>query len=152
MIEICCVFLISLSPTPEAAGICSEFSFLCRNKECVNKVNAECDRTNDCSDNSDEDSCGKNHLSPSRCSTLLNFLKPLKVDLISSLSFKRDYRRAGMSCMLGCLSKKKAPGLDCFIYFILLWKQLLSSLKFFCFFFFHLGLWVSILFFFFLIS
>ncbi|XP_040899744.1 suppressor of tumorigenicity 14 protein homolog [Toxotes jaculatrix] len=38
-------------------GICSDFSFKCKNKECVNKVNAECDRVNDCSDNSDEDGC-----------------------------------------------------------------------------------------------
>ncbi|KAK5862469.1 hypothetical protein PBY51_017862 [Eleginops maclovinus] len=38
-------------------GICSDFSFKCRNKECVNKVNAECDHVTDCSDNSDEDSC-----------------------------------------------------------------------------------------------
>ncbi|XP_041649005.1 suppressor of tumorigenicity 14 protein homolog [Cheilinus undulatus] len=39
-------------------GICSDFSFQCKNKECVNKVNAECDRINDCSDNSDEENCG----------------------------------------------------------------------------------------------
>lgn len=38
-------------------GICSDFSFKCKNKECVNKVNAECDRINDCSDNSDEAGC-----------------------------------------------------------------------------------------------
>ncbi|XP_056236072.1 suppressor of tumorigenicity 14 protein homolog isoform X2 [Seriola aureovittata] len=38
-------------------GICSEFSFKCKNKECVNKVNADCDRVSDCSDNSDEDGC-----------------------------------------------------------------------------------------------
>ncbi|XP_069393413.1 suppressor of tumorigenicity 14 protein homolog [Paralichthys olivaceus] len=38
-------------------GICSDFSFKCRNSECVNKVNAECDRVKDCSDNSDEDQC-----------------------------------------------------------------------------------------------
>uniref|UniRef100_UPI0037E8BAA5 suppressor of tumorigenicity 14 protein n=1 Tax=Semicossyphus pulcher TaxID=241346 RepID=UPI0037E8BAA5 len=38
-------------------GICSDFSFKCKNKECVNKVNAECDRVNDCSDNSDEAGC-----------------------------------------------------------------------------------------------
>ncbi|GLD63533.1 suppressor of tumorigenicity 14 protein homolog [Lates japonicus] len=38
-------------------GICSDFSFKCKNNECVNKVNAECDRVNDCSDNSDEDIC-----------------------------------------------------------------------------------------------
>ncbi|XP_034467616.1 suppressor of tumorigenicity 14 protein homolog [Hippoglossus hippoglossus] len=38
-------------------GICSDFSFKCKNSECVNKVNAECDRVKDCSDNSDEDHC-----------------------------------------------------------------------------------------------
>nr|XP_046255324.1 suppressor of tumorigenicity 14 protein homolog isoform X2 [Scatophagus argus] len=38
-------------------GICSDFSFKCKNSECVNKVNAECDRISDCSDNSDEDAC-----------------------------------------------------------------------------------------------
>ncbi|XP_044063592.1 suppressor of tumorigenicity 14 protein [Siniperca chuatsi] len=38
-------------------GICSDFSFKCKNKECVNKVNAECDRVDDCSDSSDEASC-----------------------------------------------------------------------------------------------
>ncbi|XP_042346441.1 suppressor of tumorigenicity 14 protein [Plectropomus leopardus] len=38
-------------------GICSDFSFKCKNEECVNKVNAECDRVNDCSDNSDEVGC-----------------------------------------------------------------------------------------------
>uniref|UniRef100_A0A7N6BC91 Zmp:0000001114 n=1 Tax=Anabas testudineus TaxID=64144 RepID=A0A7N6BC91_ANATE len=37
--------------------MCFDFSFVCKNKECVNKVNAECDRVNDCSDNSDEDGC-----------------------------------------------------------------------------------------------
>lgn len=39
-------------------GICSDFSFKCRNGDCVNKVNAECDRVDDCSDKSDEDTCG----------------------------------------------------------------------------------------------
>lgn len=42
-----------------AAGICTDFSFKCKNKECVNKVNAECDRENDCADGSDEQGCGK---------------------------------------------------------------------------------------------
>ncbi|XP_061572531.1 suppressor of tumorigenicity 14 protein homolog [Cololabis saira] len=37
--------------------ICSVFSFKCTNNECVNKVNAECDRVKDCSDNSDEAFC-----------------------------------------------------------------------------------------------
>ncbi|XP_036929687.1 suppressor of tumorigenicity 14 protein homolog [Acanthopagrus latus] len=38
-------------------GICSDYSFKCKNGDCVNKVNAECDRVNDCSDQSDEASC-----------------------------------------------------------------------------------------------
>ncbi|KAM8869239.1 suppressor of tumorigenicity 14 protein homolog [Spinachia spinachia] len=38
-------------------GVCSPFSFKCKNAQCVNKVNAECDRVEDCSDNSDEDNC-----------------------------------------------------------------------------------------------
>uniref|UniRef100_A0A3Q3VWP1 Uncharacterized protein n=1 Tax=Mola mola TaxID=94237 RepID=A0A3Q3VWP1_MOLML len=40
-------------------GICSDFSFKCKNKECVNKVNAECDRVDDCADQSDEAGCGE---------------------------------------------------------------------------------------------
>uniref|UniRef100_A0A8C1NVD8 Zmp:0000001114 n=1 Tax=Cyprinus carpio TaxID=7962 RepID=A0A8C1NVD8_CYPCA len=40
-----------------AAGICNDFSFICKNKQCVNKVNAECDREEDCSDGSDEQGC-----------------------------------------------------------------------------------------------
>uniref|UniRef100_A0A8C1EXW6 ST14 transmembrane serine protease matriptase n=1 Tax=Cyprinus carpio carpio TaxID=630221 RepID=A0A8C1EXW6_CYPCA len=39
------------------AGICNDFSFICKNKQCVNKVNAECDREEDCSDGSDEQGC-----------------------------------------------------------------------------------------------
>ena len=56
-------------------GICSDFSFKCRNSECVNKVNAECDRVKDCSDNSDEDQCGKKKLFPTRSSQLSDFFK-----------------------------------------------------------------------------
>ncbi|XP_073673339.1 suppressor of tumorigenicity 14 protein homolog isoform X1 [Garra rufa] len=40
-----------------SAGVCNDFSFKCKNKQCVNKVNAECDRENDCSDGSDEQGC-----------------------------------------------------------------------------------------------
>uniref|UniRef100_A0A671MGN7 Suppressor of tumorigenicity 14 protein homolog n=1 Tax=Sinocyclocheilus anshuiensis TaxID=1608454 RepID=A0A671MGN7_9TELE len=40
-----------------SAGICNDFSFKCKNKQCVNKVNAECDREEDCSDGSDEQGC-----------------------------------------------------------------------------------------------
>ncbi|KAI2656410.1 hypothetical protein H4Q32_013338 [Labeo rohita] len=38
-------------------GICNDFSFKCKDKQCVNKVNAECDREADCSDGSDEEGC-----------------------------------------------------------------------------------------------
>ncbi|XP_055019853.1 LOW QUALITY PROTEIN: suppressor of tumorigenicity 14 protein homolog [Boleophthalmus pectinirostris] len=38
-------------------GMCSEFSFKCDNGQCVNKVNAECDRIDDCTDKSDEAHC-----------------------------------------------------------------------------------------------
>ncbi|MBN3295596.1 ST14 protein, partial [Amia calva] len=36
---------------------CTDFSFRCKNGECVNKVNAECDQENDCTDSSDEENC-----------------------------------------------------------------------------------------------
>uniref|UniRef100_A0A672M5I0 Suppressor of tumorigenicity 14 protein homolog n=1 Tax=Sinocyclocheilus grahami TaxID=75366 RepID=A0A672M5I0_SINGR len=39
------------------AGVCNDFSFKCENKQCINKVNAECDREKDCSDGSDEQGC-----------------------------------------------------------------------------------------------
>ncbi|XP_051521960.1 suppressor of tumorigenicity 14 protein homolog isoform X1 [Myxocyprinus asiaticus] len=41
----------------ESVGVCTDYSFKCKNKDCVNKVNAECDRENDCSDGSDEQGC-----------------------------------------------------------------------------------------------
>lgn len=44
-----------------APGICSDFSFKCNNGDCVNKVNAECDHVNDCSDKSDEAACRKKY-------------------------------------------------------------------------------------------
>ncbi|TRY91359.1 hypothetical protein DNTS_026252 [Danionella cerebrum] len=52
-----------------SAAICNDFSFKCKNKECVNKVNAECDRDSDCSDGSDEQGCGfsLDPVSQSRC-------------------------------------------------------------------------------------
>ncbi|XP_037532311.1 suppressor of tumorigenicity 14 protein [Nematolebias whitei] len=37
--------------------LCSDFSFKCASGECVNKVNAECDRVSDCADKSDEAIC-----------------------------------------------------------------------------------------------
>uniref|UniRef100_A0A8C1GLI8 Zmp:0000001114 n=1 Tax=Cyprinus carpio TaxID=7962 RepID=A0A8C1GLI8_CYPCA len=40
-----------------SAAICNDFSFKCKDKQCVNKVNAECDREQDCSDGSDEQGC-----------------------------------------------------------------------------------------------
>uniref|UniRef100_A0A8C6KL67 ST14 transmembrane serine protease matriptase n=1 Tax=Nothobranchius furzeri TaxID=105023 RepID=A0A8C6KL67_NOTFU len=41
----------------ESCNMCTNFSFKCANSECVNKVNAECDRVHDCSDQSDEAGC-----------------------------------------------------------------------------------------------
>ncbi|XP_066517439.1 suppressor of tumorigenicity 14 protein homolog [Hoplias malabaricus] len=41
----------------ESAGMCTDFTFLCKNSECVNKVNAECDKVDDCADKSDEENC-----------------------------------------------------------------------------------------------
>lgn len=38
-------------------SICTDYSFKCKNGDCINKVNAECDRVQDCSDNSDEAIC-----------------------------------------------------------------------------------------------
>uniref|UniRef100_A0ABM5EPS0 Suppressor of tumorigenicity 14 protein isoform X1 n=1 Tax=Pogona vitticeps TaxID=103695 RepID=A0ABM5EPS0_9SAUR len=36
---------------------CQEYTYKCRNQQCVNKRNPECDDEQDCSDNSDEDNC-----------------------------------------------------------------------------------------------
>ncbi|XP_047387258.1 transmembrane protease serine 9 isoform X2 [Sciurus carolinensis] len=41
----------------ELTGRCPGSSFSCRNRQCVDKVNAECDGTADCSDASDEAHC-----------------------------------------------------------------------------------------------
>ncbi|XP_060937487.1 suppressor of tumorigenicity 14 protein homolog [Limanda limanda] len=38
-------------------GVCSDFSYKCKNSACISKLNAECDRVKDCPDNSDEDHC-----------------------------------------------------------------------------------------------
>uniref|UniRef100_A0A669C9U2 ST14 transmembrane serine protease matriptase n=1 Tax=Oreochromis niloticus TaxID=8128 RepID=A0A669C9U2_ORENI len=43
--------------TGEYRSICTDYSFKCKNGDCINKVNAECDRVQDCSDNSDEAIC-----------------------------------------------------------------------------------------------
>ncbi|KAK7172083.1 hypothetical protein R3I93_004397 [Phoxinus phoxinus] len=45
---------VSCSGSP---AVCNDFSFRCKDKQCVNKVNAECDREDDCSDGSDEQGC-----------------------------------------------------------------------------------------------
>ncbi|XP_017346778.1 suppressor of tumorigenicity 14 protein isoform X1 [Ictalurus punctatus] len=42
----------------ESAGICTDFTFHCADGQCVNKLNAECDKVSDCSDGSDEQGCG----------------------------------------------------------------------------------------------
>lgn len=89
-------------PHPNAApGICSDFSFKCRNQECVNKVNAECDRVSDCSDNSDEAHCGKEWCS----NFLFYFPKQLKVYLISAV-IQIDSRRA--ACWARCWKEPQA--------------------------------------------
>uniref|UniRef100_A0A3Q4MLC3 ST14 transmembrane serine protease matriptase b n=1 Tax=Neolamprologus brichardi TaxID=32507 RepID=A0A3Q4MLC3_NEOBR len=36
---------------------CSEFTFQCKNKLCISKMNPECDGVQDCTDASDEDNC-----------------------------------------------------------------------------------------------
>ncbi|XP_039878647.1 suppressor of tumorigenicity 14 protein homolog [Simochromis diagramma] len=36
---------------------CSEFTFQCKNKLCISKMNPECDGVQDCTDDSDEDNC-----------------------------------------------------------------------------------------------
>ncbi|KAM9468577.1 suppressor of tumorigenicity 14 protein homolog isoform 2-T2 [Clarias gariepinus] len=41
----------------ESEGMCTDFTFTCKNRQCVNKLNAECDKVNDCSDGSDELGC-----------------------------------------------------------------------------------------------
>ncbi|KAJ8005317.1 hypothetical protein DPEC_G00145370 [Dallia pectoralis] len=38
-------------------SICSEYSYKCKDETCVNKVNAECDQVQDCTDQSDEQGC-----------------------------------------------------------------------------------------------
>lgn len=86
-----CVLILGPVSTPTVApGICSDYSFKCKNGDCVNKVNAECDRVNDCSDQSDEAGCGEKCAPPPTLTRLgfSNVLKQLKVDLISSVSFK----------------------------------------------------------------
>uniref|UniRef100_A0A3Q2XI57 ST14 transmembrane serine protease matriptase b n=1 Tax=Haplochromis burtoni TaxID=8153 RepID=A0A3Q2XI57_HAPBU len=48
---------------------CSEFTFQCKNKLCISKMNPECDGVQDCTDDSDEDNCGKltTHLPTDGC-------------------------------------------------------------------------------------
>ncbi|XP_041098456.1 ST14 transmembrane serine protease matriptase a, partial [Polyodon spathula] len=36
---------------------CTEFSYMCKNKQCINKKNPECDGVEDCADHSDEAGC-----------------------------------------------------------------------------------------------
>lgn len=49
----------SFSFSLPAAGMCTDFTFTCGNGQCVNKLNAECDKVSDCSDGSDEQGCGE---------------------------------------------------------------------------------------------
>lgn len=92
-----CVLILGPVSTPTVApGICSDYSFKCKNGDCVNKVNAECDRINDCSDQSDEAGCGE------KCSPCY----PYKTRLFKCFEtaesgsnlfsvIQIDYRRAG---------------------------------------------------------
>lgn len=92
LVKACFHFGTCLHPTTDA-GECSGFNFKCKNGDCVNKVNAECDRVSDCSDNSDETICGKArfNLFPPPYKIQV-FKKLLQVDLISSLPFRLDWR------------------------------------------------------------
>ncbi|KPP74300.1 suppressor of tumorigenicity 14 protein-like [Scleropages formosus] len=45
------------SAASRIALVCTDFTFKCKNGECINKVNPECDKNNDCSDASDEEGC-----------------------------------------------------------------------------------------------
>lgn len=54
----CPTFLITSRSLP-AADMCTDFTFHCGNGQCVNKLNAECDKVSDCSDGSDEQGCGE---------------------------------------------------------------------------------------------
>lgn len=42
-----------------AEGMCTDFTFYCADGQCVNKLNAECDKVSDCTDGSDEEGCGE---------------------------------------------------------------------------------------------
>ena len=97
-----------LHPTV-APGICSDFSFKCKNGDCVNKVNAECDRVDDCSDNSDEASCSKKcFLSPLRCNIeLFKFFKTAESGSNLFSVIQIDYRRAGWAARCCCLLEKR---------------------------------------------
>ena len=133
-----CVLTFGPVSAPDAApGICSDFSFKCKNKECVNKVNAECDRVNDCADHSDEAGCGK----------LLRFFFPFSKTAESGSHLFNVTQIDGWAARWAG-RWKRAPGPECFIYFILLWKQLLSCPKFL----FFISILASEWIFFFLIS
>lgn len=52
------VFVPSLAPGPEFHKVCDEFSFQCQNGVCISLI-WKCDGMDDCGDDSDEASCGK---------------------------------------------------------------------------------------------
>ncbi|XP_028678300.1 suppressor of tumorigenicity 14 protein homolog [Erpetoichthys calabaricus] len=45
------------SSCDNSTGICTDFTFKCKNNKCVNCANAECDGKEDCEDGSDEENC-----------------------------------------------------------------------------------------------
>lgn len=85
--------VVSQSLPAAATGTCSEFTYKCKNQVCINKLNAECDRIDDCSDKSDEAACGRKGYQH------FYFPKQLKVDLILSPSLKGIIKvlRTGLS-------------------------------------------------------
>lgn len=107
--------VVVLPSLPAAAqGTCSKFTYMCKNQVCINKLNAECDRINDCSDNSDEAACGRNIFTLSKAAE-----GGSNIVTVTQTDSKRAAHWA--------VCWKRAPGLDSFIYFIFLSAALVIS-------------------------